>query len=105
MATIEPSQWQGNRLSDIVAVAYVPATESRQNESGMPAVIGAASPDGQPVVFGLDHLSAFLARHFDATLVCHDAARLHWALYDELERQGDAAALRTLWQFSRLSAS
>ena len=66
-----------------------------------PPIFAAAGSGDRRCLIGPEQLGDFLRVHHAATIACHDAASLHWAIDEHLRRSRDSSARRILWEFSR----
>jgi hypothetical protein len=92
-------EWDGQpaRISHL-ALALGTSTEPDQGPS-----LGVAAESGERYEIKSGRIGEFLRIHWNAVLVCHDAANLHWTIADHLQRVGDMVAWAKLWGFSRSS--
>ena len=95
--------WNGERLeqTEIALVFFARQTRGAVPESF--PILGAASSAATAVVLLPPDFGHFLRQHEDATIVCYDAAVLHWLLDAHFRRQNDTEALATLWAYSKNS--
>jgi len=90
--------WDGSTLPDdeIAVVLF-----ARTTSSGARVPVLAAVATGSFTALLLpDQFGAFLEQHAAATLVCHDAAELHWLLHGHFQQSDDQQSLERLWAFS-----
>ncbi len=66
-------------------------------------MFGAASDGKRSVVLYKEQFAIFLGEHPDASLVCYDAAKLHWLLEGYFKRSNKPEASKLLWAYSRES--
>jgi hypothetical protein len=90
--------WDGEQVSQVVALAFGPGDRASVSSP----VLGACA--GQETFAILAHqFGDFLRTHAACCLVCHDAGRFHWAMDHHFEVLQDAEARKLLWEFSRTS--
>jgi hypothetical protein len=95
--------WDGQVLaSEEVALALFAPAPSVAPAATTPVgtALGAAAGGERTVLLPPDRLGAFLKLHAKVTLICVDAAALHWRLHDILANQHDSDAQAALWGFS-----
>ncbi len=86
--------WNGERLGDEVAlVLFAPP------ETGLPLLGAAASEAGTVLLIPAD-FPPFLQQHAEDTLICYDAAKLHWPLEAHFRQSSDTESLKRLWAYS-----
>src|SRR5262245_29238329 len=78
--------WDGNLLAGREVALALFASEAPAASAALPASVGAAlvaaAGDEQTVLLHPGQLGPFLTAHATVSLVCHDAAALHWGLHD-----------------------
>jgi hypothetical protein len=85
----------GQKLSDtVLAIAVKPAGSG---SSGLTV----AAADSPSCHVSPDLWSELICDHALCTVVCADAAELHWALHQHFKHLYDQEALQRLWDFSR----
>jgi hypothetical protein len=93
--------WGGEPF-DTECISLLACDTKPPNADVAPEVMFGAANDGQASVALLrEHFGSFLRKHQAATLVCFDAADLHWLLHDFFAARGDREAIELLWRFSR----
>lgn len=94
--------WNGRPLDQgPLALIIVPHAAHADAGREQP-LFGAAANEVSTVILTREHFARFLKTHADATLVCFDAAGLHWGLHQLLvDGPPDPEALAALWGFSR----
>jgi hypothetical protein len=96
------SLWTGEPLpSTTVALALFDPERTAVSGSAFTESIGVAAAGDRVVVLHRHQFENFLKVHAEATLVCWDAAELHWTLHALLRATVDSDTIKTLWQFSR----
>lgn len=97
----QPNIWDGNRIGPGPVSLYLCTTDRESPETDSAVMFGAAS-DGE-IGVGLlrEHLAGFLRQHRDQTIVCYNAAELHWLLHDLFEENRDHEAIAVLWELSK----
>ena len=96
----EPAFWTGQRLELGAVSLFLTMVPGQSGDSGE-VMLGAASDGETSVGLSREHLGRFLRQHENATLVCYDAAGVHWLIRELLIQAGDQATIPVLWQFSR----
>ena len=90
--------WDDNALpeGEIALVLF-----ARTTSSGARVPVLAAVATGSFTALLLpDQFSSFLGQHEAATIICHDAAELHWLLHGHFQQPRDQESLERLWVFS-----
>jgi len=102
--SVLPSDWNGRAFESDEVALWAAKTTSADGTSAVPAPIlfGVAATGQDACLLHPDHVGAFLLAHRNSTLICHDAALLHWVLVHYLRGgTGGSEALEVLWGFSR----
>ncbi len=95
-----PDIWDGSSMGPGPVSLFLCESESGNRDQAPEVMFGAASNGEMGINLFAEQVSLFLRRHQNATLVCYDAAGLHWLLHEYLQRAGDEEAVQILWRFS-----
>jgi len=90
--------WDDSTLPDDEIVV---ALFARTTSAGARVPVLGAVATGSAGFLLLPHqFSSFLEQHEAATIICHDAADLHWLLHGHFQQSDDQQSLERLWAFS-----
>jgi len=93
--------WDGKKLEgELLALSVFPIESDVKAKKKHP-ILGAASSGTVNVLLLPNDYGPFLQRHQDATLVCYNAAFLHWLLDSHFNRSNDTESSKVLWAFSQ----
>lgn len=90
--------WDGSTLpgDEIALVLFARTTSS----GARVPVLGAVATGSAGFLLLPHQFAPFLEQHAEATLICHDAADLHWLLHGHFQQSDDQQSLERLWAFS-----
>ena len=96
----QPNIWDGGSLGPGPVSLFLCETAPEECDRLPDVMFGGASNGTVSVGVLREQLSAFIRSHGQVTLVCYDAASLHWLVHDHLQSHGGEDALPVLWNYS-----
>jgi hypothetical protein len=93
--------WDGTVLSSGVIALVIFAPSLGPDDPFPIPVMGAAASGGTTVLVTSGQFGLFLRVHEERSLVCWNAADLHWSLMGALWNSHDRDSMECLWRFSR----
>jgi hypothetical protein len=92
--------WGGERLPQGEIALAVFARQPKPESLHQVPLFGAAASGMASVLLFPTDFSRFLREHETATLICYDAAELHWLLEDHFMQSSDTQSSKVLWGYS-----
>ena len=92
--------WDGDSLGKGEIALAVFASARKGPALDRCPLFGAAASGAASVILLPTDFGRFLQQHQDATLICYDAAALHWLLEGQFRHDKSDESLKLLWAYS-----
>lgn len=92
--------WDGERLPQGDIALAVFARQPKPDSFSRVPLLGAVASGTVSVLLPSTDFARFLREHEAATLICYDAAELHWLLEGHFWQSNDTQSSKALWAYS-----
>jgi hypothetical protein len=99
MMECQPTFW-GEESLEAGPISLFLATKAAGDGCPPDIAFGGVSDGDKNVLIARERLAVFLQKHAEATLICYDAASLHWSIHAYLEQHGEQEDVGLLWKYS-----
>ena len=92
--------WNGDEMGQEKMALVTFSRPPQEGSSKSVPLFAAASTGAMTVLLLPNDFGSFLRRHQYITIVCYDAAALHWLLEGQFKQTSDTQSLKILWAYS-----